>query len=220
MATFINRFIPEKRNARLRLFGTWVVHVGAIVPLIWLYVQWYTYAFTDEINEMTRFTGSGGLILLMLMMGITPLITLTGWSWLAPMRKWLGIYAFAWITLHLVIFIAPNLGWNDLYGRVLKQRYALAGFVSWLIMLPLALTSNKRAIKRLKKNWKRLHKWVYAAAVLAIVHYFWLVKVGNYKDPVIFGAILAVLFILRIPRVRKAISTQRRNWQRRLKAAG
>ncbi len=209
----------KQRNARLTLIGKIAVHIGAIAPLIWLFVQWYTYAFVDEINEMTLFTGKGGLILLLLMMAVTPLITLTGWSFVAPLRKWLGLYAFFYITLHLVIFIAPTLEISTLYGRLaFKQRYALAGMLAWLIMLPLAITSNKFSQKRLKRNWKKLHKWVYASAVLAIVHYFWLVKAGNYKDPIQFGLILAVLFALRIPAVRKRISTFRRNLQRSRRA--
>lgn len=214
--SLFNRFIPQKRNARLSFAGKLLVHLGAIVPLIWLYIQWYTYALIDELNEMTLFTGKGGLILLLVMMAVTPLITVTGWSWLAPLRKWLGLYAFFYITIHLLIFIVPMADLDAVFGRILfKQRYALAGLSAWLIMLPLAITSNKYSQKRLKRNWKKLHKWVYASGVLAIIHYFWLVKVGNYKDPVLFGTILAVLFVLRLPTVRKSITTFRRNLKRK-----
>lgn len=208
--------MKKKHNRRFTAIGKIVVHAMGIIPLIILYIQWYTYSFVDEINEMTHFTGKGSLIFLMLMMAVTPLITISGWSFIAPLRKLLGMYAFLYATVHLVIFITPTVELNALYSRLaVQQRYALAGTLSWLIMLPLALTSNKLSQKKLKRNWKKLHKLVYAAGVLAIIHYFWLVKPGNYQEPIQFGLILALLFVFRVPVVRKYISNFRRKRQRK-----
>ena len=201
-----------KQITQILLIAT---HIGAFLPLTWLFYQWWNYLLVDEMAAMTATTGTGGLILLLLCLTVTPLNNLTGWREIVPLRKWLGLYAFIYVTLHLLVFVVPIIQFDpsQLVNEVLLKKYALVGFTSFLIMLPLALTSNQWSMKRLKKKWKQLHQLVYVAAVLAIIHFFWLVKVGAYNRPIFYGSLLALLFVLRVPFIRRKIS----EWRRKVK---
>jgi methionine sulfoxide reductase heme-binding subunit len=97
---------------------------------------------------------------------------------------------------------------------VFAKRYALVGFASFLILLPLALTSSRRAMRKLGKNWKRLHRGVYLAAALAVVHYFWLVK-NVYTQPIVLAAVLSLMLLLRFPPIRQRALRWRRLLQKR-----
>jgi len=209
-----SRATKKQREKQLSTFARICVHFGAIIPLLYLYNEWYSYRLIDEVNEITRFTGSGGIIFLMLTLAITPVIAVTGkGSILNPLRKTLGMYAFWYILVHLLVFVVPiaQLSLSEAVTEVLRKRYALVGFIGFLFMVPLAITSNKYSIRKLKRKWKTLHKLIYATGVLAVVHYFWLVKAGAYREPFIFAVILAGLFLLRVPSVKKWIVTKRKS---------
>ena len=202
----------------------WVTHAAAILPLLWLFYQWWSWnylSYPDWNNYVTRFTGKGGIILIILMLAVTPLKTLTNWNVIVPLRKWFGLYAFGYVSVHLLIFVVPL--FEESFGlaldEVLRKRYALVGFAAWLIMVPLAITSNKWSQKRLKKRWKRLHQSVYVVSILALIHYFWLVKVGAYRSPAIAAAFIIPLLILRFPTIRKRIIQLRKNVTKRKRAA-
>jgi sulfoxide reductase heme-binding subunit YedZ len=130
-----------------------------------------------------------------------------------PARKWLGLYAFFYASLHFLIFIGLDYGfdWSLLYEAIFEKRYALVGFAALLILLPLAITSTQGWMRRLGKRWKSLHRWVYLAGILAVIHYVWVVK-ADIREPLAWGAVLGILLILRIPAVRKRAA----NWRARL----
>ncbi len=180
-------------------------HIGALLPLAWLLWDFFTDNLSaNPIQDVTLRTGKTALVLLILSLAATPVNTVFKFRQAIRLRKPLGLYAFLYVSLHLLIFVALDYGLNLalIYEAIFEKRYALVGFSAFLILLPLAVTSTKGWQKRLKKNWKRLHKLVYLAAVLAIVHYVWLVK-SNYGQPIIWGGVLAVLLALRIPAVRR-----------------
>ncbi len=182
-------------------------HIGALLPLAWLLWDFFTDNLSaNPIQDITLRTGKTALVLLILSLTATPVNTVFKFRQAIRLRKPLGLYAFLYVSLHLLIFVALDYGLNLalIYEAIFEKRYALVGFSAFLILLPLAVTSTKGWQKRLKKNWKRLHKLVYLAAVLAIVHYVWLVK-SNYGQPIIWGGVLAVLLALRIPAVRQAV---------------
>jgi sulfoxide reductase heme-binding subunit YedZ len=188
-----------------------LVHFGALLPLTWLAWQFAWDAFkVDPVRETTTLTGKAALILLLLALACTPLSTLFGFKRALRVRRALGLYAFLYTSLHFLTFVGLDYGFDVglLRQAVLEQRYVLAGLAAGLLLLPLAITSSRGWQKRLGKNWKALQRLVYLAGVLAIVHFVWLVK--DYREPLRYGVVLAVLLVLRIPPVRRAGSRVRR----------
>ena len=202
-------------RTQIRLLKT-ITHIGALIPLAVMIWDYFTNNLgPDFIRELTLRTGKTSLILLFMSLAVTPLITLINWKQLAPTRKLLGLYAFFYVVIHLAIFL-----WLDylldptlIIEAIFQKWYALAGFAAFLIMLPLAATSTAWAQRKLGKNWRKLHRWVYLAAILAIIHYVWLVKQA-YTQPAIYGAILLLLFVLRYKPIKLKIGQWRRQWQR------
>jgi sulfoxide reductase heme-binding subunit YedZ len=185
-----------------------LTHVGAVTPLAWLlWDYWFDNLTVNPIQDITFRTGKPALILLTLSLACTPVNTLFGFKQALPLRKPLGLYAFMYVSLHFLIFIGLDYGfdWGLLYEAIFEKRYALVGFAAFLILLPLAVTSTQGWMRRLGKNWKRLHRWVYLAGILAVIHYVWLVK-SDIREPLLYGATVALLLILRLPAVRKAVT--------------
>jgi sulfoxide reductase heme-binding subunit YedZ len=192
-----------------------VVHVGALVPLAWIVWAYGQNLFlVDPVREITTLTGKTAIILLMLSLACTPINTLFGFKQVLRVRRALGLYAFLYVALHFLTFVGLDYGFDvDLLGEaIFEQRYVVVGFAAGLVLLALALTATKGWQRRLGKGWKRLHRLVYVAGVLAVVHFLWLVK--DIHEPLRYAVVLAVLLVLRIPRVRKAVS----NFRYRLKA--
>jgi len=148
----------------------------------------------NPIEEITHVTGEWGLRLLVLTLCVTPLRKLTGWSWLAPQRRSLGLFAFFYATLHFLTYAVLDLGLElgFVVEDVLERPYITIGFSAFLLLLPLALTSTKGQIKRLGRRWVTLHRLVYVAAALAVLHFFWLVK-ADVREPLVYAAIVAGL---------------------------
>jgi len=187
------------------------VHAAALAPLAFLIRDYTQDLFlVDPVREITTRTGRTALTLLLLSLACTPIHTLTGFKQALRVRRALGVYAFMYAGLHLMTFVGLDYGfdWELLGPAILDQRYVIAGLSAFLILLALALTSTTGWQRRLKKNWKRLHKLVYLAAVLVIVHLVWLVK--DIREPLRYGALLLVLLALRIPRLKQAASQMRR----------
>lgn len=204
-----------------------VTHIGAFVPLAWLawdFWQGHTALFINPFQEVTFRTGKAALVLLMLSLACTPVNTLFGFRQVIPLRKPLGLYAFMYGTLHFFIFIVDNgivansLDLVAIYEATFEKRFALVGFAALMILLPLALTSTKWAMKKLAKNWKRLHRLVYLAGILVVIHFVWLVK-SDIREPLAYGAILALLLVVRIPNVRKYVSSLRHRLKSRNRVA-
>ena len=194
------------------------VHVGALIPLalmIWDYNQGNLGA--EPIREITLRTGKTAIVLLMLTLAVTPAHIWFGWKQIIPLRKLLGLYTFFYAALHLMIFL-----WLDylldpqlIIDALFSKWYALVGLAAFLIMLPLAITSTRSAMRRMGKKWKTLHKWVYVAGVLVVLHYFLLVK-NSYTEPHIFAALLAFLLLTRVKPLKLTILQWRRsveNWR-------
>jgi sulfoxide reductase heme-binding subunit YedZ len=185
-----------------------LTHLGAVTPLAWvLWDYWFDNLTVNPIQDITFRTGKPALILLTLSLACTPVNTLFGFKQVLPLRKPLGLYAFMYVSLHFLIFIGLDYGfdWGLLYEAIFEKRYALVGFAAFLILLPLAVTSTQSWMRRLGKNWKRLHRWVYLAGILAVIHYVWLVK-SDIREPLLYGAAVGLLLILRLPAVRKAVT--------------
>ena len=144
-------------------------------------------------------TGRWALKFLLLSLAITPVRRLTGWNILIQYRRMLGLFAFFYVTLHFTAYWAFDLGFafGAMVADVVKRPFITMGFAAFLLLIPLALTSTKGWIRRLGKRWARLHRLVYVAAIFAIVHFAWKVKVFT-GDPVIYAAILTALLGFRV----------------------
>ncbi len=185
-----------------------VTHIGALLPLALLIWDYFHNQLTfNPIQEMTFRTGKTALVLLILSLAVTPVNIITGFRQVIPLRKWLGLYAFLYASLHFLIFVWLDYGLNLalLQEAIFEKRYALVGFAAFLILVPLALTSTKGWMKRLGKKWKQLHRLVYLAGFLVVVHFVWLVK-ADLREPLAYGAVLGVLLLIRLPFVRRRIS--------------
>ena len=149
--------------------------------------------------------GWWALLLLTATLALTPLKRLTGWGWLQRFQRPLGLFAFAYAAMHLLCYaLLDQAGaWGQIPGDLVKRPFIVVGMLALLILLALAITSTKGWQKRLKRNWKRLHRLIYAAAILAVVHFAWKEKVG-WKEPRVlaFAALVTLLLLARLPRAQ------------------
>ena len=189
----------------------WLVHLAALAPLAWLIWDYANQNLSiNPIQDITSRTGKPAIILLVLSLACTPINTVFGLKRVIAFRKPLGLYAFLYVSLHLLTFgvLDYQLDWGLISEAITEKRFVLVGFTAFLLLVPLAITSTKGWQKRLGKNWKQLHKLVYLIAPLAVLHYVWLVK-ADIRQPLLFGAVVALLLLLRVPAVRRAIATMR-----------
>ncbi len=189
-----------------------ITHIGALLPLAilaWDFTQGRLTA--NPIQEITLRTGVYSLVLLVLSLACTPVGIVLGLKQVLLIRRPLGLYGLMYASLHFLNFIGLDYGFNlDLIREdVLGKGYMWVGFVALLALLPVAITSTKGWVKRLGKNWERLHWLVYPAALLAIAHFLLLVKT-DFREPLLYGAVVVLLLIVRIPGIRKVIRGFRR----------
>jgi sulfoxide reductase heme-binding subunit YedZ len=190
------------------------VHFLALLPLALLVWDAVNDNLTfNPIQAATLRTGKTALVLLVLSLAATPINTVTGFRQALKVRRALGLYAFLYAAIHFYIYSGIDYGFdlNLIWLELAEKRFVLVGFAAFLVLLPLALTSTKGWQRRLGRTWKRLHRWVYLAGILVIFHYIWVVK-SDIREPLIWGAILGLLLILRIPAVRKKVV----HWRTRL----
>jgi sulfoxide reductase heme-binding subunit YedZ len=163
--------------------------------------------FTDHLGAnplefITRDTGDWTLYFLCITLSITPLRRIANLPWLLKMRRMLGLFAFFYAALHFLTFL-----WFDhffdvaeMLKDIAKRPFILVGFSAFVLLIPLACTSTNKMIKRIgAKRWAQLHKLIYVIVSLGVLHYFWM-KAGkhNFSQPILFGSIVAVLFLMRI----------------------
>jgi sulfoxide reductase heme-binding subunit YedZ len=190
--------------------------LAALYPLGWLlWAAYYGNFSADPLADITHETGDWTLRFLCITLAITPLRRVTGWNGVIRFRRMLGLFAFFYGTLHLLIYLIADryasldfpqgvFAWQSVraFGKsiwvdVAKRKFITMGFTAWLCMLPLALTSTAGWIRRLGgKTWNRLHQLVYAAAVAGVIHYYWLVK-ADVRRPLTYAAIVFVLLAFR-----------------------
>jgi len=153
----------------------------------------------NPIEFVTRSLGTWALSFLLITLAVTPLRKLSGWSGLIRVRRMLGLTAFCYAVLHWLTYLWLDqfFDWSAILKDIVKRPFITFGMLTFLLLLPLALTSTDAAMRRLKRNWQRLHRLVYPAAVLAVCHYFWLVKL-DLTQPVIYASVLTILLGLRI----------------------
>ena len=152
----------------------------------------------NPVERVTDVTGQWGLRLLLLGLAVTPLRRLTGWGWLQRFRRMLGLFAFFYVSLHLLtwIWLDKELRLAELAADIVERPYITVGFAAWLLLLPLALTSTAGMMRRLGRNWQRLHRAVYPAAALGVLHHAWQVR-ADLLEPLVYASMLAILLLAR-----------------------
>jgi methionine sulfoxide reductase heme-binding subunit len=187
-------------------------HIGAWLLLAWLAWDYLSGGLgVDPVQALTRRTGKYALVFLGLSLACTPLNSLFKLRQAIPARRPLGLYAFTFATLHLLTFVGLDFGfnWNFLLPEFVEKPYIWVGLSAFLILLALALTSSRWSMRTLGKNWKKLHRLVYVAGGLAVVHFAWASKgevlrlSGDILQPLLFGVGFVVLMVLRIPLVKE-----------------
>jgi sulfoxide reductase heme-binding subunit YedZ len=159
----------------------------------------------NPIEFITRHLGTWTLNFLLITLAVTPLRHLTGWHWLLRLRRMLGLYAFFYALLHFLTYLWLDqfFDWASIAKDLAKRPFITAGFTAFVLLVPLAATSNAAMVKRLGgRRWTQLHRTVYAIAILGVIHYWWLVK----KDitlPLVYAAILGALLAFRALRLSR-----------------
>ena len=188
-----------------------IVHICALSPLLTLFWDLRSDNLSvNPIQDITFRTGKPALILLVLVLSITPLRKWFGLHSLIQFRKMLGLYAFTYASLHFLVFVGLDYGFDIelLRSSVFKKPYVVLGFLAYLTLVPLAITSTRGWIRRLGKYWKLLHRLVYLTGILAIAHYIWAVK-SDIRQPLLFAVVTCVLLLARIPIFNRTVHSLR-----------
>lgn len=154
----------------------------------------------NPIREFEHLTGQWTLRFLAASLSVTPIIRLSGWGWLIAQRRFLGLTAFVWASVHLAAYVALDMFFNvhDMLEDIVKHPYVTIGMLTFVLLMPLALTSTKAAVRRLGgRRWQQLHRLAYGAAVTGTIHYLWAVK----KDtllPILYFGVFATLLGMRL----------------------
>jgi sulfoxide reductase heme-binding subunit YedZ len=154
----------------------------------------------NPVEFIQHFTGDWTLRFLLITLAITPLRKLLNLPELIRFRRMLGLFAFFYACLHFLTYLGPDQSFDvaAMLKDVTKRRYIAVGFAAFLLLIPLAITSTQRWIRRLGgKRWQELHRSIYAIAILGVVHYYWLVK-SDVRKPLFYAAILAALLLWRV----------------------
>jgi methionine sulfoxide reductase heme-binding subunit len=214
--------VRTTKNAKLKI--TWlqvVIHILGWLPLAWIGFDYFSNRLSiNPIQDIEQRLGDIAAYFLIASLVCTPLNSLTGWREPIKRRRALGLYCFMYVSLHVLTFAGLDYGfnWQLIGGIVLQKPYAIVGLITGILLLPLAVTSFRWWMKRLGRNWHNLHRLVYLAAVLDILHYAWAKKgnlfslSGDILRPFILGVLLLFLLVLRIPPVRRWASELRQRW--------
>jgi sulfoxide reductase heme-binding subunit YedZ len=189
------------RTQRIRWIVKPAVFLAAATPfllLVWRVL--HNDLGTNPIETLNRYTGDWTLRFVLITLTVTPLRRLSGWNSLLRLRRMLGLFAFFYASLHFLswIWIDQYFDLDAIVKDIVKRPFITLGFISFVLLIPLAVTSTKGMVRRLgARHWQRLHRLVYATAVGGVVHYLWLVK-SDIREPLLYAAILGVLLGLRL----------------------
>ncbi len=172
-----------------------------LAPLAWGGAGFLTGRLgANPVEALLHLAGDWALVFLLLGLSVTPLRRYAGWSRLLKVRRLLGLFAFFYASLHFMVYLVldQGLAWSFILEDVAERPFITVGFGAFLLLAPLALTSTRGWIRRLGRKWQALHRLVYPAAVLAVVHFYWKVKADTFW-PLVAGGILALLLLVRLP---------------------
>lgn len=176
------------------------VFLLCLIPLARLILLGVLQKFpANEIEFIERSTGFWALLILLSTLSLTPIRLITGRAWQLQTRRMLGLFMFFYTCLHVLtyLWLDFSFNWSDITHDIAKHPRILVGFAAFVLTIPLAITSNQAMIKRLRERWKKLHQLVYLIAILAVVHFWWLVK-KDIREPLLYALILTLLLGIRL----------------------
>jgi sulfoxide reductase heme-binding subunit YedZ len=178
-----------------------LIFVLALVPLTRLFINGYLDALgANPVEKILRNTGFWTLSILMITLWVTPLRLLTGLTFIGRFRRILGLFAFFYVVLHFLSYLVLDqfFDWPNILKDISKRPYITLGFLAFLILIPLAVTSTDGMMRRLGgKRWRGLHQWVYLAGFAGVVHFWWLVK-KDITEPALFALAFSVAMLVRV----------------------
>jgi methionine sulfoxide reductase heme-binding subunit len=195
----------------------WAAHIAALLLLSWTAFDYFSGRLgINPIQALTQRTGKLALIFLVLTLAVSPLVYFFRQRQALPARRTLGLYAAGFALLHFLTFVWLDFqfDWTFLQVEFIEKPYIWLGLSALSILLLLALTSTRAWMKRLGKNWKRLHRLIYLAGLLVVVHYAWAAKgevlrlQGDILQPLFFGLAVALLLVLRLPGVKQRLAAK------------
>ncbi len=192
-----------------------LVFIASLVPFLWLLVRGFGLfdqsLGADPVKETLHVLGKTGLNLLMITLLVTPVRQLTGFTHVLRIRRMLGLFAFFYILLHFLLYISyQGFDLGEIIKDVDKRPYITIGFLGLLMLIPLAITSTNKMMRRLGRRWQSLHRLVYVIAILGVWHFYWQVK-KDVREPLIYVGIVAVLLGYRAVRAwqKKQVTSKR-----------
>ena len=182
-----------------------VIHLAALIPLV------YTYYLAiidqlggDPVEAILHFTGIGALNILLLSLLISPLAKRFKQAYLLQTRRLVGLYAFTYALFHILsfLFFEVQFNWQLFVDEIIQRPYITVGMLAFTVLLLLAVTSVSALKRKMGKRWQQLHNWVYPAAILAVIHFYWSVK-SELIEPSIYLVMVAVLLTLRADKFKR-----------------
>ncbi len=178
-----------------------LIWVAALSPGAWLVAGLiFNWLGPNPIESLTHITGMTTLVLLLVTLSITPLRRITGWNGAIRLRRLLGLFSFFYALTHFNIWFVFDqvFNWRWMIEDIIERPYITVGFSAFVTLIPLALTSTKGWMRRLGIRWTKIHRGIYLAATLGVIHYYWLVK-SDVRLPLLLAFCLSVLLIYRVP---------------------
>lgn len=197
-----------RRRAGVARLVAWSL---GLLPLGLLGLRWLANGLgANPIEALILHFGRWAIVLLIAALAVTPLRRLTGWNELARSRRTLGLFGFLYVSLHFLAYLVLDqfFAWEYIWEDIAERPFITIGFAAFLLLIPLAATSTRGAIRRLGKNWVRLHRLFYVAAVLAVIHYYWNVRADE-PTPLLAIAAVGLLLLARLPPVAARLSGRR-----------
>ncbi|MBV1916226.1 MAG: sulfoxide reductase heme-binding subunit YedZ [Pseudomonadales bacterium] len=177
------------------------------LPLVYLAVLFATDQLgANPIERITRFSGDWALRMILITLVATPLQRGLGAVWPFRIRRMIGLFSFFYVSLHLSSYVVLDqfFDWREIFDDLIKRPFIMAGMAAFVLLIPLAVTSTKKMMRRLGKRWKQLHRMIYLIAALGVLHYFLLIKAG-WAEPAIYLLVYLVLMLLRVPVIARRV---------------
>lgn len=194
---------PKTRQIRVIKTVLFVLCLAPFARLVWLGLA--DGLGTNPVETVTRATGWWILFFLCATLAVTPLRRITGMNWLLRLRRMLGLFVFFYAALHFMTYVWLDVWFDvgEVAKDIVKRPFITVGFTAFMLLIPLAATSTDAMVRRLGRHWLRLHRAVYAIAVLGVLHYWWLVK-RDITEPLTFALVLGLLLAARVVWLRRS----------------
>jgi len=172
----------------------------SLLPILIIFYQIiFNQLGPEPVKEITHVTGNWTLRFIIITLAMTPLQKFTKLNFWISYRRMFGLFVFFYASAHMMTYVGIDyrFDWSSISDDIVKKKFIFAGFLAWLLLVPLALTSSKRIIRLLRDKWKKLHKLIYLIALLGVFHFLWLVKIIT-AEPLIYLIIIIILLMLRV----------------------